>query len=41
MKLHWFAEASYPKLPPDFHTTGESSWVTTPISRHDPFEVGK
>ncbi|MGR3425628.1 MAG: LLM class flavin-dependent oxidoreductase [Pseudooceanicola nanhaiensis] len=41
MKLHWFAEASYPKLPPDFHQTGESSWVTTPISRHEPFEVGE
>ncbi|MGM0583193.1 MAG: LLM class flavin-dependent oxidoreductase [Pseudomonadota bacterium] len=41
MKLHWFAEASYPKLPPNFRETGESSWVTTHIDRCDPFEVGE
>lgn len=29
MKLHWFAEASYPHLPADFRASGESSWVTT------------
>ena len=41
MKLHWFAEASYPKLPDNFRETGESSWVTTPIDRCDSHEVGR
>lgn len=41
MKLHWFAEASYPDLPQDFRASGESSWVTTPISRCEPAVVGE
>jgi alkanesulfonate monooxygenase SsuD/methylene tetrahydromethanopterin reductase-like flavin-dependent oxidoreductase (luciferase family) len=41
MKIHWFAEASYPQLPADFRTAGNSSWVTTPAQMCDPQVVGE
>ena len=41
MKFHWFAEASYPKLPADFRAKKISSWVDTPKSLHDPHVVGE
>jgi len=41
MKFHWFAEASYPKLPPDFRARKISSWVDTPKALHDPHVVGE
>jgi alkanesulfonate monooxygenase SsuD/methylene tetrahydromethanopterin reductase-like flavin-dependent oxidoreductase (luciferase family) len=40
MKFHWFAEASYPKLPRDFSKMGISSWVDTPSSLAEPAVVG-
>ena len=41
MKFHWFAEASYPKLPADFRARKISSWVDTPKHLHDPVVIGE
>ena len=41
MKFHWFAEASYPDLPPDFSKMGVSSWVDTPARFHEPSKTGE
>ena len=41
MKFHWFAEASYPKLPADFRAQKISSWVDTPKHLADPVVVGE
>ena len=41
MKFHWFAEASYPKLPADFRAKKISSWVDTPRHLADPAVVGE
>ncbi len=41
MKFHWFAEASYPKLPADFREKKISSWVDTPKHLADPAVVGE
>jgi alkanesulfonate monooxygenase SsuD/methylene tetrahydromethanopterin reductase-like flavin-dependent oxidoreductase (luciferase family) len=39
MKFHWFAEATYPNLPPDFATRG-SSWVDSSRADADPRKQG-
>lgn len=40
MKFHWFAEATYPHLPPNFPDMGLSSWVSTPWSLADGKKAG-
>jgi len=40
MKFHWFAEATYPDLPPQFATEG-SSWVDSSRAHADPAKQGK
>ena len=41
MKFHWFAEATYPHLPADYHERKLSSWVDTPWDLADPVKVGQ
>src|SRR5690348_6571568 len=36
MKFHWFAEATYPHLPPDFHKVHRSAWVDPSPKLLDP-----
>jgi hypothetical protein len=40
MRFHWFAEATYPDLPPEFKTSGSSIWVDTPRRYADPAKQG-
>jgi alkanesulfonate monooxygenase SsuD/methylene tetrahydromethanopterin reductase-like flavin-dependent oxidoreductase (luciferase family) len=41
MRFHWFAEATYPDLPPEFKTSGSSIWVDTPRRYADPAKQGE
>ena len=41
MKFHWFAEVTYPALPPDFVETQPTAWVTIPPHLHDPLTMGR
>jgi alkanesulfonate monooxygenase SsuD/methylene tetrahydromethanopterin reductase-like flavin-dependent oxidoreductase (luciferase family) len=41
MKFHWFAEVTYPNLPPDFAETEPTAWVTIPPRLHDPLQMGR
>jgi alkanesulfonate monooxygenase SsuD/methylene tetrahydromethanopterin reductase-like flavin-dependent oxidoreductase (luciferase family) len=41
MKFHWFAEVTYPHLPPDFRERYRSAWVTPPSRLIDPQKVGE
>ena len=41
MKFHWFAEATYPHLPPNFPDMGVSSWVSPPWTLADGNKVGE
>src|ERR1700744_1356592 len=40
MKFHWFAEITYPHLPPDFPEHNRSSWVDTSIAYGDSRKIG-
>jgi alkanesulfonate monooxygenase SsuD/methylene tetrahydromethanopterin reductase-like flavin-dependent oxidoreductase (luciferase family) len=41
MKFHWFAEVTYPHLPPDFRERYQSAWVTPPSHLIDPKKMGE
>ena len=41
MKFHWFAEVTYPHLPPDFRERYDSAWVTPPAHLCDPIKAGE
>jgi alkanesulfonate monooxygenase SsuD/methylene tetrahydromethanopterin reductase-like flavin-dependent oxidoreductase (luciferase family) len=41
MKFHWFAEVTYPHLPPDFAEKYPSAWVNPPPSLLDPLKAGQ
>jgi alkanesulfonate monooxygenase SsuD/methylene tetrahydromethanopterin reductase-like flavin-dependent oxidoreductase (luciferase family) len=41
MKFHWFAEVTYPHLPPDFRERYPSAWVTPPSHLIDPKKMGE
>jgi len=41
MKFHWFAEVTYPDLPPDLMERKVSTWVDTPAAMLDPKRVGE
>jgi alkanesulfonate monooxygenase SsuD/methylene tetrahydromethanopterin reductase-like flavin-dependent oxidoreductase (luciferase family) len=41
VKFHWFAEVTYPHLPPDFAEKHASSWVDVPRSLYNPAEGQK
>lgn len=41
MRFHWFAEATYPKLPSDFAEKYRSAWVDPPQHLLDPVEGGE
>jgi alkanesulfonate monooxygenase SsuD/methylene tetrahydromethanopterin reductase-like flavin-dependent oxidoreductase (luciferase family) len=41
MKFHWFAEVTYPHLPPDFRERYPSAWVTPPSHLIDPEKMGE
>ena len=41
MRFHWFAEVTYPHLPPDFRERFSAGWVTPPFSLADPLKVGE
>jgi alkanesulfonate monooxygenase SsuD/methylene tetrahydromethanopterin reductase-like flavin-dependent oxidoreductase (luciferase family) len=41
MRFHWFAEVTYPHLPPDFRERYPSAWVTPPAHLIDPIKMGE
>ena len=41
MKFHWFAEATYPHLPPDFAERYHSAWVDVPQDLFEPEKGGQ
>ena len=41
MKFHWFAEATYPFLPPDFADRYHSAWVDVPQELFEPEKGGQ
>jgi alkanesulfonate monooxygenase SsuD/methylene tetrahydromethanopterin reductase-like flavin-dependent oxidoreductase (luciferase family) len=41
MKFHWFAEVTYPGLPPDLMERRVPTWVNTPASLIDSHKVGE
>src|SRR5688572_30787548 len=41
MKVHWFAQETYPHFPPDFAEKHRSAQITIPPTVQDPAKVGE